>query len=160
MKKILLMTLAMAFAAPVMAQKGKTQTVQSEIKMFPKAKEGYKQVYIKVPASKNENGMKVEIFVGKTQLVDCNKHRMGGKMEEKNLDGWGYTYYEVESNGQATSTLMACPDNKKTNQFIYMQPQLLRYNSKLPIVVYVPKDMEVKYKIWKAESKFQNAKSL
>lgn len=41
-----------------------------------------------------------------------------------------------------------------------MQPELLRYNSKLPIVIYAPKDMEVKYRIWKADSKFQNSKSL
>lgn len=160
MKKIALMVLAMAFATPMMAQKTSTNGIEKEIKMFPKAKEGYKQVFIKVPASKNENNMKVEVFVGKTQLVDCNQHRMGGTMEEKNLEGWGYNYYEVASNGQATSTMMACPDGKKTKQFIYIQPELLRYNSKLPIVLYVPKNMEVKYKIWKAENKFNNAKSL
>jgi ecotin len=32
--------------------------------MFPKAKEGYKQVYIQLPVAKNENDLKVEVFVG------------------------------------------------------------------------------------------------
>ncbi|MBS1571662.1 MAG: serine protease inhibitor ecotin [Bacteroidetes bacterium] len=160
MKKLLMMFMGFALATPVFSQKKVSNNISSEIKMFPKAKEGYKQVYIKVPTNKNENDMKVEVFVGNTQLVDCNKHRMGGTISEKNLDGWGYNYYEVESNGQATSTMMACPDQKKTSQFIYMQPELMRYNSKLPIVLYVPKNMEVKYRIWKAENKFQNSKSL
>ncbi|WP_124641476.1 MULTISPECIES: serine protease inhibitor ecotin [Amniculibacterium] len=160
MKKLALFLAAFAFATPAFAQKKVTKDIQSEIKMFPKAKPGYKQVYIKVPAMKNENDYKVEVFAGKTMLVDCNNHRMMGDIDDKNLDGWGYTYYEVESNGQSTSTMMGCPDQTKTKKFIYMQPELLRYNSKLPIVIYAPKDMEVKYRIWKADSKFQNSKSL
>ena len=27
---------------------------------------------------------------------------------------------------------------------------MLRYNSKLPIVLYVPKDVEVRYRVWSA----------
>lgn len=34
---------------------------------------------------------------------------------------------------------------------------MLRYNSKLPIVVYTPENVEVKYRIWKAEDKIQDA---
>ena len=160
MKKILLIVTAIAFSSPVMAQKGKVTDIKSEIKMFPKAKEGFKQVYIKVPTVKNENDLKIEVFVGKTQLVDCNQYRMSGQITEKNLEGWGYNYYEVESNGQATSTMMACPDQKKSNKFISMPSETLRYNSKLPIVIYVPKNMEVKYRIWKAEKTLNNAKGL
>ena len=160
MKKLLLFVAAMTFTSPVLAQKTKVNNINKEIKMFPKAKEGFQQVYIKVPTAKNENDLKVEVFVGKNQLVDCNQHRMGGKIVEKDLEGWGYTYFEVESNGQAVSTMMACPDQKKTKKFVTMESETLRYNSKLPIVIYAPKDMEVKYRIWKAENKMQNSKSL
>jgi ecotin len=31
-----------------------------------------------------------------------------------------------------------------------MQPLLINYNSKLPVVVYVPEGMDLKYRIWKA----------
>jgi ecotin len=160
MKKLLFLTMMIAAYSSTLAQNKTKETISSEIKMFPKAKAGYKQVYIKVPATKNEDNMKIEVFAGKTLLVDCNKHRMSGELKEKNLEGWGYNYYEVESDGNATSTMMACPDQKKTKNFIYIPSELLRYNSKLPIVIYVPKDMEIKYKIWKAENSFQNSKSL
>ncbi|EAX3797441.1 ecotin, partial [Salmonella enterica] len=34
---------------------------------------------------------------------------------------------------------------------------MLRYNSKLPIVVYTPANVDVKYRIWKADANVQNA---
>jgi len=34
---------------------------------------------------------------------------------------------------------------------------LLRYNSKLPLVLYVPKDIEVRYRIWSASNKVEKA---
>ena len=34
---------------------------------------------------------------------------------------------------------------------------MLRYNSKLPIVVYTPDNVDVKYRVWKAEEKIDNA---
>lgn len=76
-----------------------------------------------------------------------------GSLEEETVNGWGYTYYEFNSKGDIAGTLMGCPDNKKVKKFITAQSQLFRYNSKLPIVVYVPKGMEVKYRIWEASSK-------
>jgi len=30
------------------------------------------------------------------------------------------------------------------------EPYLIRYNSRLPIVVYAPSDVEVRYRIWRA----------
>jgi len=40
------------------------------------------------------------------------------------------------------------------NRFITLGggPFLIRYNSRLPIVVYVPEDVEVRYRIWSADS--------
>jgi ecotin len=138
----------------------KSQQKKIEIDMFPKAPVGYKQVYIQVPTQKNENDFKVEVYVGKNQLVDCNKHFLTGEMKEENLDGWGYTYYTIKSDGNIAGTMMACPDNIKTIKFIHLQPQLLRYNSKLPIVLYVPENLEVKYKIWSAGKVMQKAKTV
>ncbi|MNN83904.1 Ecotin precursor [compost metagenome] len=57
------------------------------------------------------------------------------------------------------STLMACPDGKSTQDFVPVVGDgfLLRYNSKLPIVLYVPKDIEVRYRIWSASNKVEKA---
>jgi ecotin len=41
----------------------------------------------------------------------------------------------------------------KVDRFITLagEPYLIRYNSRLPIVVYVPAEVEVRYRIWSAE---------
>jgi ecotin len=36
---------------------------------------------------------------------------------------------------------------------------LLRYNSKLPVVVYVPNGFEVRYRIWRADESIGKANS-
>jgi hypothetical protein len=85
---------------------------------------------------------------------------MNGQLSELNLDGWGYTYFKVESDGAISSTKMACLDSKLERKFITLTPQLVRYNSKLPIVVYVPENFSVKYKIFKASDALLDAKAI
>ncbi|HJR32889.1 MAG TPA: ecotin family protein, partial [Pseudomonas sp.] len=57
------------------------------------------------------------------------------------------------------STLMACPDGKRKQDFVPVVGDgfRLRYNSKLPIVLYVPNDVEVRYRIWSASSRVEKA---
>ena len=59
------------------------------------------------------------------------------------------------------STMMACPDGKAHPEFVPVVGEgfMLRYNSKLPIVVYVPKDIEVRYRIWSASKQIKQAVS-
>lgn len=119
-----------------------------DISMFPKAPEGYKRVTIKMKPLKNEDNYKVEFYIGKLEEVDnCNNFFLSGDLEKKNLEGWGYDYYHFDSKAVA-GTKMGCLDNKRVKKLVYYQPQMERYNSKLPIVIYVPKDHEVRYRIW------------
>ena len=113
---------------------------------------------IDLPAQPNEADHKVELIAGKTMEVDCNLRRLGGQWQEKTVEGWGYSYYELASVGPAASTLMACPDESRQSAFVSVggEPLLVRYNSKLPVVVYAPGDVEVHYRIW-AASKSQAA---
>jgi ecotin len=37
------------------------------------------------------------------------------------------------------------------------EPYLVPYNASLPIVVYAPRDLQVRWRLWKAESRLQNA---
>jgi ecotin len=49
-------------------------------------------------------------------------------------------------------TLMGVdPKTPKVSRFIPLggEPYLIRYNSRLPVVIYVPKDAEVQYRIWR-----------
>ncbi|MNY77756.1 Ecotin precursor [compost metagenome] len=47
---------------------------------------------------------------------------------------------------------MACPDSSRKQAFVPVggEPMLVRYNSKLPLVIYAPADVEVRYRIWSA----------
>jgi len=44
------------------------------------------------------------------------------------------------------------PNAPKVERFISLagEPYFVRYNSRLPVVVYVPEDAEVRYRIWGA----------
>ena len=51
-------------------------------------------------------------------------------------------------------TLMAVDSEvPKVDRFITLagEAQLMRYNSRLPLVVYVPKGVEVRHRIWRAD---------
>ena len=47
------------------------------------------------------------------------------------------------------------PKIPKKERFITLdgESKLIRYNSRLPLVVYVPKGVEVRYRIWKTDEK-------
>ncbi|MDR0228336.1 MAG: ecotin family protein [Flavobacteriaceae bacterium] len=147
MKKVIgLLIAVLGLSFTVTAQE---QVYRLDASIFPKPEKGYKQVVIDVPHSTEDNNKRIEFSVGKYAEVDgCNHYSLMGKLEEKNLEGWGYTYFEFKSDGNMTSTLMGCPDAPKRNLFVTATPQLVRYNGKLPIIIYVPQDYQVKFKVF------------
>ncbi|HEF4759936.1 TPA: serine protease inhibitor ecotin [Pseudomonas putida] len=126
---------------------------------YPKAESGFTRQVIHLPPQTRENDFKVEVLAGKTMTVDCNLQRLGGTLEEKNLEGWGYSYYRLEKVTGPMSTLKACPNGTSKQDFVPVVGDgfMLRYNSKLPIVIYAPKDVEVRYRVWSASSKVDKA---
>jgi ecotin len=124
------------------------------LKAFPAAKEGQVRHVIEVPKLESEDQFKVELIVGKTVPTDgVNRTFFGGTMEEVELTGWGYSYYIVSKLGPMASTLMGVPQGAKpVDTFVRMNHQqpLLRYNSRMPIVVYLPDGVELRFRIWQA----------
>jgi ecotin len=132
-----------------------------EMKPYPLAQDGYKRMVIHLQPLSDEDANKLEIIVGKTIKVDCNRHWFGGQITEEIAKGWGYPYYSLKSVMGPMSTRMACPSDKKEQEtFVQVRSDqdLLRYNSKLPVVVYVPADFEVQYRIWTANEETGMAK--
>jgi ecotin len=140
--------IALACALPLAA----CAATPEALKPYPAASAGYNRHVIELPAKTNEAEHKVELIAGKTLEVDCNQQRLGGQWQEKTVEGWGYSYYQLSQVGPAMSTLMACPDNSRKQAFVPVggEPLLVRYNSKLPLVIYAPTEVQVRYRIWSA----------
>jgi ecotin len=126
------------------------------MKAFPPAEEGMVRYVLQVPKQEDESIFKVELMVGKTVAVDeVNTYFFGGQIEKETIKGWGYPRYTIKKLGPMGGTLKAVdPTTPKVDRFITLsgEPYLIRYNSRLPIVVYVPEGVEVRYRIWKAEA--------
>ena len=131
-------------------------TKKDNIHMFPQAQEGFVRYVIEVPKTNDDYANKVELMIGKTMMVDCNHHSFSGKIEDVTLKGWGYRYLEVKEIRSGATTMMACSE-PKTEKYISIRDSLRRYNSRSPIVVYVPKGYEVKYRIWSASESVEDA---
>lgn len=126
-----------------------------ETKMYPAPKEGQVQHILTLPKLDNEADYMVEIQIGQTKMVDCNKHGLSGELKQQTVKGWGYNYYQVDSISEGPSTMMACFDEAKTEKFLPIRDDLmLKYDSRLPKVFYLPENTQIRYRVWKAESAF------
>ena len=123
----------------------------NDLQAFPPAAPGQARRVIRLPPERDENGLRVGVIVGRTMMVDCNRQVFSARIEERTAQGWGFNYYVVSKVGPPASTMMACPNNQRTRQFVRSAEEpLLRYNSRLPLVIFAPTDVEVRYRIWRA----------
>jgi ecotin len=136
-------------------------SADSELKAFPPPAEGMKRFVIMLGHKERgeEDAFKVELVAGKVMPTDgVNVYRLGSSIEPRNLEGWGYTYYEVTGSDLAISTRMAPPENTPmVDRFVAGTPLLIGYNSRLPVVVYAPDGYQVRYRIWQADETYLKA---
>lgn len=147
MKTAVMASLLMGFS--VTGQAGGTD---DDLAAFPQAGAGMLRYLLYLPSREDESAHKVELIVGQTVETDAhNRYFLGGEISAESIPGWGYTRYLVDKVGPMAGTLMAVdPNAPKVARFITLggPPYLVRYNSRLPIVVYVPSGVEVRYRIW------------
>jgi ecotin len=138
-------------AAPVLAP------AADNLKAFPPAGAGMTRVVINLPPQEDEDAFRVELIVGKTVRTDAvNHYFFGGALETETIEGWGFDRVILRQLGPMAGTLMAVdPNVPQVDRFVTVggEPALRRYNSRLPLVVYVPAGVEVRYRIWRADSK-------
>ncbi|CAI3925446.1 Serine protease inhibitor ecotin (Eco) (PDB:1SLU) [Commensalibacter communis] len=131
---------------------GYTTDTKDPMSIWPKPEKGFKQIVIQLPHLQDEDLYRVELIPEKTLKADCNHIMINGTIETKPLTGWGYEYYVLSQIGQPASTRMACfPQTTELKQIaIHTNLKFLRYNSKLPLVIYTPKDIHLSYRVWSA----------
>lgn len=154
-KKILQLTTALFLGLGMMTNMAMAQEtiVKVNTNIFPVPEKGYKKMVIEVPYSSNDQNKKIEFSIGKMMEVDgCNSFGLQGTLEKKDLQGWGYEYYVFKTKGDIISTQMACPDMPKRNLFVSNQGTTLNYNGRMPVVIYVPEEYDVQFKIYTADN--------
>ncbi|MGB7933822.1 MAG: ecotin family protein [Gammaproteobacteria bacterium] len=148
-------TLALLLAVNLLAFGSQaTGADHPELKAFPAAREGMERFVIVLPHKERgeEDDFMVELNAGRTLLADgVNQMLLGNSIEPRTLEGWGYTYYEVTGPSVVINTLMAPPEGAPmVERFVSAAPLRIRYNSRLPIVIYAPEGYEARYRIWQA----------
>ena len=103
---------------------------------------------------------RIQLIVGQTVRLDCNTKRLSGSgMTMRMLPkASGKALFEVKGPVAVISTKMACPDDQPTRtSFLSLgkQPYLVPYNASWPIVVDLPVGTELRWRVWKAETRQQ-----
>ncbi len=142
-------TLVGALSAAILTALASDGSV-AELKAYPETLKGYERIVMHLEAKNNEEDYKVEILPGKLAEIDCNQHFLIAKTSAREVKGWGFTYYVVKSDGKMGSTLKGCTTQPKRTVFVTAESTLVGYNSRLPIVVFVPKGLTAQYRLWSA----------
>jgi ecotin len=135
------------------------QNIESKIQeLFPQPENEYTIQYITLPYVISEENLKVEVYVGEDILSGYSNYILNGVIKEYFLEGYGYPYYTVKSEGLSVSNDAVSIENN-VKKFVYMPPKLLPYNSQVPLVFYLPKNLKVRYKIYNNDNTLYNANS-
>ncbi|MDO5692127.1 MAG: ecotin family protein [Pseudomonadota bacterium] len=113
---------------------------------FPASLPGHQRHVVKLPPLEDEQLHRVELQGGKTMPVDCNRHGMDGMFSQREVPGHPYAYWVFASRGEVMSTRMGCPDDSRRRQFVGAEPLLVPYNSRVPVVVFVPEGFEFRWR--------------
>lgn len=133
----------------------------SDLEAFPATVDGKVRQVIRLPKVVDESRFMVELVPGKTEMVDCNLRGYRARISRETLDGWGYPYYVLGHPEPAPTTLKACPPGSESRRFVRVRGEglMLPYNSRLPLVVYLPADLQLKYRVWRADKILSDART-
>lgn len=115
--------------------------------------------------SANPIDWRIQLIVGREVMLDCNLQRLSGPgLTMRRLPrASGRALFEVKGPVTVVSTRKACPpDQKPEPSFLSLgkQPYLVPYNASWPIVVDLPANLDLRWRLWKAETLQQPAVQL
>lgn len=141
-----------------------------DLSAYPAAAAGERRWVIQLPQpqaaaaggslSSNPLDWRVQLIVGRELRLDCNRHSFRGRIRSETVAGQRYPILRISDVGPVASTRMACPPEAPLRQvFLPMgeKPVILPYNASQPIVIYAPRDLEVRWRIWRADRQQQRA---
>lgn len=149
-----------ALALLILSSQAVAQDAAAELKAFPPAEAGMTRHVILLSEEANEDDLRVELLPGQRLKVDCNRVMISARATTKTVEGWGYDFVVLDNVSPPATTMMACPEGSKEERFVTFNlgaEAIRRYNSRLPLVVYAPDDVAVKYRIWRADQDLRDA---
>lgn len=147
-KNIFLVLGVLALSISAHANKG-----VNDLNVYPPVKKDQNRNVIVLEPKENEEDYRVLITASIDGMQDCNTKSRSAKYTEKVVEGMQYPYYEVGKIGDVVTTLMGCSEMPQMGEIpINLSGNtILRYNSKLPIVVYASNGIKINSKIFKLE---------
>lgn len=125
-----------------------------DLQAFQAAPPGLVRHVIRLPEQPEPDNLRVEIIAGRSIEADCNVRQFAADISEETVPGWGYPYYRISPLSGPLSTRMACPPGEAAQRrfvpALLGPAAMLRYNPRLPLVIYTAPDVELKYRIWRA----------
>ena len=108
--------------------------------------------------SANPHDWRVQLLVGKNVDLDCNNSWLSGPSLRMQLlpEASAKALFVVNGPLVVMKTRMACPpDQPRQRSFLSLgkQPYLVPYNVSWPIVVDLPAGAELRWRLWKAETR-------
>jgi len=132
---------------------------EKNLAAFPAASDGMYRSVIHLPALPSEEDARVEIIAGRIATIDCNISWFGGSLIAATISGWGFDYYTLHADGPMAQTRMACPEGSRHEAFVPVRGEgfMLRYNSRLPVVIYAKDGFEIRYRVWTPSAEMRPA---
>jgi len=124
---------------------------------YPAALDGATRHVIHLPKVADPGRYRVELVPGRSELADCSLRGYSAALERRNLPG-GAPYYVLGAL-QPLPAAGSCADPTRKRRFVRVRGDnlLLPYDSRQPLVVYLPAQMQLKYRIWRADKSLSDA---
>jgi len=97
---------------------------------------------------------RVQLIAGRQIAVDCNRYLFSGRLRSQAIAGSDLRVVRISEVTPVASTRMACPEGQpKRLAFVPMggKPFVMPFDPKRLVVIYAPRDLELRWRLWRAE---------